>query len=276
MSKTPIFVVSLRDRLDRRSYLEKHFSILKVKFDFVDALKPENLPLGMQNSAIACWASHVKALKKFLLTNEKYGLILEDDVDVDHELAFQFFKEIDKVTQFFEKSFGIIQLVTVDLSSSSKIRRSLQNFYSLIFGFCSYQRPDRQRMRDEIGILESIEVEKALKQIFKARVFPLFGFTLGSQAYLITRRSAEWMISNFNSKTDWDETSRFSIDTWLDEKSRNSNYPPEIMTLRLSKQILPQRVTASDNNYYPAAETLNKSGNSFPNLDEQERSYSGK
>jgi len=255
MQEVPIFVISLESRTDRRSYLEQNFRNLNHSFSFVNAIYPLDLPSNMQNSAIAVRASHIKALQEFLLTNAKYGLILEDDVDVNNKLAFQLFENLNQLTQFFEKSFRVIQLGTVDFSSNSMLRRTLHDFYSHIFGFFKYQQSDRQRLRQEIGDVEFNEVEKELKRIFKVRITPLFGYLIGSQAYLITRESAEWIISNFNSRKEWDLNSRFSVDNFLEEFSCGPNYAAEIMTMRISKQILPQRLTPSDNNYYPASQT---------------------
>jgi GR25 family glycosyltransferase involved in LPS biosynthesis len=206
----------------------------------------------MQSSAIAIWASHVKALEKFLLTNAGCALILEDDINLHNESAIRFFSNLKKFYLLFNNGFSIIQLGTVDLLSNSIFHRFIQNLYYYFFGLYKFQRSDRNLLLHEIGEEERTKIEKQLVKIFNFRVMPLFGYLIGAQSYLIKRNSAEWIISNFNHRTDWDLNSRYSFDTFLEEFSRDSNFGSEIRTLRLAKQVLSQRVSTSDNNFYNA------------------------
>jgi len=250
MSEVPIFVISLENRLDRREYVRDNFTLLNKDFKFVDAYRPLDLPINMQNSAIAIWASHAKALQEFLLTDCSYALILEDDVNLHGEPAIRFFSNLNKFDLFLNNTFRIIQLGTVDFLSKSIFRRALQNLYLYFFGLYRFQRLDRYRLINEIGEEEFGRIEKELTKLFNFRVVPLFGFRIGSQAYIITRDSAEWIVSNFNRRIVWDLNSRYCLDTFLEEFSRDPNCGPKIKTLRLANQVFPQRDSKSDNNHY--------------------------
>ena len=251
MQEVPIFVISLESRSDRRSYLEQNFQNLKHSFIFVDAIHPLDLPPNMQNSAIAVWSSHVKALRYFLASNADFALILEDDVDLSNKLARNLLDSRQFFTEIMKKTFGIMQLGEMDFSNERASRRILSQLYFVIFNRFRYQNSDRKLMIGEIGKHEFKTLSTELRRKFKVRGTPLFGWVIGAQAYLINRESAAWIISNFHNRTDWDLQSRFSMDTYLDNFSRGKDSAVEIKTFRFSRQVFPQRRTHSDNNFYP-------------------------
>jgi GR25 family glycosyltransferase involved in LPS biosynthesis len=250
MLTVPVFVISLKGRQDRRFYVSENFSKLKVSFEFIDAIHPTDLSPDMRNTAIAIWSSHVQALRKFISTGESFGLILEDDIELDSDLAKNFFENINYFGDFMDNPFGIIQCGTMDFSQRIIWRRLVSNLFFYIFGYSMYQRSDRKALILELGKKDFRLIQTNLRAILKSRVTPLCGYVIGSQAYLISRESATWLVSDFEGRQKWDPGSRISLDTFLDENSRKSEYPSQIRTLRISKQILPQRKTPSDNNFY--------------------------
>ena len=251
MQEVPIFVISLESRSDRRSYLEQNFRNLNTPFSFVNAIHPLHLPPNMQNSAIAIWSSHVKALGCFLASNANFALILEDDVDLSNKLAHKLLDSRSVLPEIMTKTFGIMQLGEVDFSNERPSRRILSRLYFVIFNRFRYQNSDKKQMVREVGKHHFKLLSTEFRRIFKARGTPLFGWVLGSQAYLVNRESAAWIISNFHSRTDWDLQSRFSLDTYLDAVSRGKDSAVDIKAFRFSRQVLPQRRTQSDNSFYP-------------------------
>ena len=89
----PIYYLNLDDQTERREYMEKQFKYWSIENytrvsaydgredDLSDIIKGR-YPSDMTSGEIGCTTSHLKALKEFLKTDEKYALIMEDDVDI--------------------------------------------------------------------------------------------------------------------------------------------------------------------------------------------------
>lgn len=91
-----IYVVSLKESSSRRVNLKKQFPEFYPYMNIVDAINGCELDVSfyfkemtkikkkydriLSPNELACTLSHVHVLKKFLKTNNKYALILEDDV----------------------------------------------------------------------------------------------------------------------------------------------------------------------------------------------------
>jgi glycosyl transferase family 25 len=93
------YVINLKHSTDRWQYIHKHLSKLGVVHQRVDAIDAELHNLNnsgydvirnkneyfapLKNTEIACYLSHIKALKQFLDDpSVEYALILEDDVEL--------------------------------------------------------------------------------------------------------------------------------------------------------------------------------------------------
>ena len=92
----PVLVISLTDSVDRREAISRYLDILKIPFEFVDAidgrhgLPPEyedqidreatiNKGRIMADVEFACSLSHMKTYQKIVDENIQWALILEDD-----------------------------------------------------------------------------------------------------------------------------------------------------------------------------------------------------
>lgn len=96
----PIFVISLREDLDRRLLISKTMKELSVDFEFIDAVKGKSLSqedLSRLNlnfvesrekrklalGEIGCTLSHIKTYKLMQERGIEWGCILEDDIILD-------------------------------------------------------------------------------------------------------------------------------------------------------------------------------------------------
>ena len=85
----PVYVVSLKNALARRSYLEEMMAKYNVSYQVVDAVYGKELEddykhtinpqRNLKDSEIGCFLSHLECYEKFLETEEDYAVILEDD-----------------------------------------------------------------------------------------------------------------------------------------------------------------------------------------------------
>jgi len=67
-----IVVINLKDRTDKRVYIENELKSHNIKFNFFNAIKHNNPKRG-------CLESHISIIKDSLIKNIKYLLIIEDD-----------------------------------------------------------------------------------------------------------------------------------------------------------------------------------------------------
>lgn len=91
-----IYVISLKKDRHRRDNLKALFPLSYKSFKFIEAIYGKDIDINfyfeklvtfekeykglMTPNEMGCTLSHVEALKSFLMTDEKYALILEDDV----------------------------------------------------------------------------------------------------------------------------------------------------------------------------------------------------
>ena len=97
-----IYLINLDRRPDRLSYVSKQLDSIGLPFERFSAIDGQKedaiLPdirrelfiINQKNKPvrgeIACAASHLAVWKRFLATNEEYALVLEDDIDISHDL----------------------------------------------------------------------------------------------------------------------------------------------------------------------------------------------
>jgi GR25 family glycosyltransferase involved in LPS biosynthesis len=89
-----IYCINLERRKDRKILMLRQFKRNKIieRATFIKAVdaKNENI-LSVKNISLyesACLYSHLKALKKFLESQKKYCLVLEDDSNIDNTIFF--------------------------------------------------------------------------------------------------------------------------------------------------------------------------------------------
>lgn len=99
-----VLVISMPDDISRRKLIANTLTEMSIPFSFVDAVIGKSLPPEIIDSfdftsviarkrrnitrgEIGCTLSHIKAYRKLIELEEKYALILEDDVIIDHRFA---------------------------------------------------------------------------------------------------------------------------------------------------------------------------------------------
>ncbi len=249
----PIFIISLPNAVERRSYILKNLSLLDVRFSFIKATSPVELPPKKQNSAIACWDSHVKALSKFLLSDANFACIFEDDIDLSKRLKYKkrFFINIEKIANGLPKGYSIIQFGTVSFRRRNWIAIGIREFYFLCTGFYRFDQKAYLNLKNSIGSKVYEGTTRNFKELLGITSKLVDGFGTGMQAYIINRKAAEFLVTYYFQKNDWDPTSKFSMDTLLEQLSRHPETNPEVRTIRISKQLFEQRRIPTMNNFFP-------------------------
>ena len=249
----PIFIISLKSAKSRREYISKNFKRLKVDFNLLDATEPQMLPEDKQNSAIAVWDSHMGAMSRFLSSNASFACIFEDDIDLENLFRekWRFFKNIYEIANLLPNGYSILQLGTVSFRRRSVFFRILRNMHFLIFGYFLFDRASREKLRLGVGRRELSKLSESFTRILGFRSKPVEGFGTGTQAYIVNREAARFLVSHYENKVDWNPFSRYSMDTFLEEQSRLDHTPRELRTVRLSKMLFEQRSIESMNTYFP-------------------------
>jgi len=249
----PIYVISLQSAHDRREYISRNLGALNVSFSFVDGTTPPELPPNKQNSAIAIWDSHIKAMKMFLKTQAQFACIFEDDINLaEYNYVKQnFFQNIYQLAKSIPEGYTILQLGTMSFKRRNLLFVSLREFYFLLHGHYRSDALPLRNLVSRLGKANYLILSKKIEELTKFKSKPVEGFCTGAQAYILDRSAAEYLVQNYSEKLDWDLSSRFSMDTFLESESRSSKTPSEIRTIRLSKQLFAQRQIPSMNNYFP-------------------------
>ena len=73
LQNTKIVVINLKERTDKKKYIQDTFSRKNIKYDFFEAQKHKNPKRG-------CLESHLTVIQQALAQNYKKLLIFEDDV----------------------------------------------------------------------------------------------------------------------------------------------------------------------------------------------------
>lgn len=89
MKTLPVYVVSLKSASSRRAMLEKHLGELGIDYEFIDAVRGDELPPiykarvnpteNMSPGQLGCYLSHVKIYERMIEEEIAVALILEDD-----------------------------------------------------------------------------------------------------------------------------------------------------------------------------------------------------
>ena len=88
-----VAVINLARRPDRKQRMKTLLSNINLDGFFVDAVDGRqvrtDVRFGINQAQGACWASHQKAYKEFLLSGKEFALVLEDDVEVGDNFSPQ-------------------------------------------------------------------------------------------------------------------------------------------------------------------------------------------
>lgn len=257
ISKTvPIYVISLESAGDRREYITRNLTALNVSFLFVNGTTPGELLFDKQNSAIAIWDSHIKVMKIFLSTQAELACIFEDDIELeDRKLAKKkFFDNIYQIARLIPQGYSILQLGTISFRRRNFIFAIFRECYFLFHGYYRFDSTPLCNLITQLGKENHFNLTRQLSGLMQFKSKPVEGFGTGMQAYILNRSAAEYLVQNYLEKADWDSSSRFSMDTFLERESRNVNVPAEIRTIRLSRQLFEQRPVPTSNTYFPLKE----------------------
>lgn len=110
----PIYLVSLKQDALRREKIKKQFSKTYEEFQIIDAIDGREISAKeyfksiqgyfnkykriMSPAELGCTLSHIKALESFLYSDNKYALILEDDVIGTDESIYKICSLVDSLT----------------------------------------------------------------------------------------------------------------------------------------------------------------------------------
>ena len=155
----PIYLVSLKKDIDRRSALSKRFPLYYSSFYHVEAVDGRKLTSKqyyeyliphwkvkhniISPSEVGCTLSHIAALEQFMLTDQLFALIFEDDViGNDNDI-----RRAEEITSFLDQNSLLLcgeqpRYISKKCQFGVKISNELYSVlpfsYSYIFGTFSY------------------------------------------------------------------------------------------------------------------------------------------
>lgn len=246
-------VISLANSYERRAYISEFLKKLSHEFEFLDATTPLDLPVEKQNSAIAIWDSHIRAMQRFLDCGATNCLIFEDDVDLQDNLQekLKILTNLNHIMEILPDGYSIVQFGNMGFGKRSQFAIVLRNLYYSARQRYRFDESAYRKLRKNIGPKRYSELKRDLEKIIGLKTKPLEGFVTGAQAYLLNRSAAQYLIADYARRVSWDISSRDCLDTFLEVQSNSASTPNEIRTIRLSKQIFQQRSVGSMNNFYP-------------------------
>jgi GR25 family glycosyltransferase involved in LPS biosynthesis len=246
-------VISLQSSHDRRAYIQKSLEKMNHRFEFLDATTPLDLARDKQNSAIAIWDSHIRAMKRFLASDAINCLIFEDDVDLQEKISFKVIvlNNLSQIMLSLPEGYSIVQFGNMGFGKRNILAVVLRNLYYIFKRRYRFDELAYNKLQGNIGTKRCRQLEVELSKLTGVNTKPLEGFVTGAQAYLLSRSAAQYLISDYESRSNWDLSSRDCLDTFLERQSNAVNTPVEIRTIRLAKQIFQQRSIGSMNNFYP-------------------------
>lgn len=187
------FLINLDRRPDRWLEFKKNSTRLEFLVERFPAVDGQDLSLPELRTppAIsACWMSHQDVAKKFLMSDAKYCLVLEDDV----ELTTRAIKVLNQIWNMDFKDIDLLQIGFCinnnQLSNRIYYRRQLR-ISKILKQLNLLERPFTQRILENVYGYKIRFLEK--NQLLVAEN----SFELGTHAYLISRKFAKTMI-NFN------------------------------------------------------------------------------
>lgn len=142
MKRMEIYCINLKSSEGRRARMERRFKSQNLKYNFIDALtfnsqiidnyigdaKPWYSDINLWKRDIACYASHLKAIKTFITeSTADMALICEDDI----LLHKNFDDKLREAISLVPKDFNLIQLSYM-ISNVSAFNNSLsKNVYQI-------------------------------------------------------------------------------------------------------------------------------------------------
>ncbi len=136
-----IYVINLLKAKDRLKNISRHLNELGVEFEVVKGIDGSKIQLphssfskksyhfmhgkGSNLGELGCYFSHIKALRRFLETNENFALILEDDVTLLKETMLL----IDQSILLHSDSWDILRITGLHSGTPIKFKRLFKKFF---------------------------------------------------------------------------------------------------------------------------------------------------
>ena len=93
LQSLPVYVISLKDAVERRSFMKAHLDTLGIEHEFIDAVRGDSLSeeylqevnptRNMSPGQVGCYLSHISIYQRLIAENTPVALILEDDTVLD-------------------------------------------------------------------------------------------------------------------------------------------------------------------------------------------------
>jgi hypothetical protein len=252
VSRTPIFVITLEHRTDRQQSARISLNQAGVDFRFIVSRKSEeqgkSTAMKMATQVeIAIWGSHVKALRALLGTDSQWGLILEDDF-VLTEPGLAFLKNQNKINSILESissHYSIMQIGFLENSKGSRRTIVFAKIFHLVFRFNRFDFRGYINNLRYLGFQKRNELDRNLAENGLEKAKLLFGHRLGTHAYFIDRDAAKLLIDFYERR---ESIPNFMVnDQFILNLTRNFARNPILKAVRLSKNLVTQSLSPSDN-----------------------------
>jgi GR25 family glycosyltransferase involved in LPS biosynthesis len=249
MNSFPVYILTLETRKDRQDEIKKSLTDLGVEHKFVYSNKIDNqkfhaLPMANQTE-VAIWNSHVRAMRQFLESNSPWVMILEDDAIVHGARRDLFEKLIPKFISVFEKEFGIIQIGWIPNSEKKGLRRMIANTFRFIFRVNRFDLKSKMNYILEFGFENYWRTSRDISETSGERLIPLLGMRLGAHAYLINRATSAELIKRFEARHQICDF--MTIDQDLLRLTESINGANTLKAVRFNTNLLQQLQMDSDN-----------------------------
>lgn len=96
MQRVPVYIVSLKEAIERRSLISEHLRGLGIEYELIDAVRGSSLDpkyrsevnpaSNMSMGALGCYLSHIRVYERIVRENISVALILEDDTVLHHSV----------------------------------------------------------------------------------------------------------------------------------------------------------------------------------------------
>ena len=179
-------------------------------------------PVFISKAAFVCALSHKKALLQFLESNELFGIIVEDDLEIISPKRFNMAMKIAN-----EYDLDLLQIGYVKTGVSDEINLFIVNFMSSVFKIVNFifrtlnvSNMQRMRLMRNLGLPQSLVPDD---------------FRAGAHCYLISRNLAHELVKIIEASNNTYDGLLMSIS--LHRKFRIA---------RFKKSAVIQRVTESD------------------------------
>lgn len=178
-----VYVINLNNRTDRWQTSLVQLEKLGWRAQRVEAIDNATDKKIYTNPAVAaCWLSHKKALKEFLLTKNTHALILEDDFVVNGNLTG------NEIQKLINCDLDFIQLGFLYTTVLERIYIKIENTYDLMIRL--YGLFEKFVLHNKVSKKLLVQERESLPyELVFADIRP------GAHSYVLNRKAATFLIS---------------------------------------------------------------------------------